>query len=170
MDEPSTSFRVISKRKADDRPRAQSTWFFTVSYNRKEEDITPEQREWFETTMTQLWSKPYALLKLAPNCRDPTKGAMKHPAPELIEKIESEIAFETGEQRGVFHMHGRLSVIHFSKIQLRLAEIQEILRQLAEKHDPEGPGLFFRAQWTANAETARIQNYLSKHESKKFVQ
>lgn len=164
-----TSFRVIKKRKQEDRPVSQSTWFFTVSYNRKEDDLTPEQKEWFETSMERLWSKPYALMKTAPNCKDYV-DEFKHPDPKLIEKIEAEIAFESGEKKGIYHLHGRLHVMHRTKVQLNLAAIQTILREMGEAHDPEGPGLFFRAQWTKNSEQARIENYLTKHQTKTFVQ
>lgn len=166
--EPATTFRVLKKRAPAEKPLNQSTWFFTVSYNRKEEDLTPEQKEWFEGLVTKIFSRPYALLKTAPNCNDFVND-FRHVRPELIEKIEAEVAFETGEKRGIFHSHGRLNVLHRSRVQLNLALIQNVLREEAEKHEPGGPGLYFKATWTKGAEEARISNYLTKHETKVFT-
>lgn len=165
-DDPPTTFRVLKKRKPAEKTLSQSTWFFTLSYNRKEEDLNEEQKRWFEDLVVRLFSRPYVLLKTAPRCTDYVSTAFYHVKPELIERCEAEVAFESGELRGVYHAHGRVNVIHRTRVQLNLAAIQNILREEAERHDPGGPGLFFRATWTRGSEEARISNYLQKPSTK----
>jgi len=162
-----TTFRVLKKRKKEETPPKESQWFLTVNSNRTFEELGEEGRRDFEEKMKKLWSKPFALLKVPPNSSEGV-GPFHQPPREKIVSVDCEIAFEVGEKHSRVHMHGRLTVIHRTRVQLNLALIHSILAEMMGVDSSGNPGIFFKARWVQSAETQRIENYLTKPNPEKF--
>ena len=160
MDEPATSFEIVKKRAAGETSAKVSEYFITVSTNRKDDDLTDEEREKFEADMTRLWSRPYALLRVPPG--EKGVGQLGLPPRDKIEGITVRIAYEVGSVRGVLHAHLTLSVRHRTRVQLAYGRVQTCLRELV------GEGVYFKAHFVRNQDAIRIENYLSKHDAKTF--
>lgn len=162
-----TTFRVLKKRQKEEAPVKVSEWFLTVNSNRKYEELGPAGRKDFEDKMTKLWRRPFALLKVPPNSQEGV-GPFCQPPREKVEAVTCEIAFETGE-KGRYHMHGKLTVRHRTRVQLNLALIHSILAEEMGVDSSGNPGIFFRARWIQSAETQRIEAYLTKPNPEKYA-
>lgn len=156
-----TAVAVVSKRKTGDAALQVSTFLITCNTNRTAASLekTPGARETWERNISDIFSDPYPLLKMAPRHADQGIGEFGHVPKRLIRGIEVDIGFEEGDKLARVHAHVRVRVEHWTFLQINLGVLHDVFRDFP---DEVTRGTYVNCKLVRDGTSAKVENYLTK--------